>query len=102
MPSPDDFTLDQWVSDALRLDEDERDYLSRLELAAAWQARSASPAGAPWGWLALLGVVAAFVAWSVAAPLFGAALDAANQVGLSTVLFTNALGLMQVTPAQNP
>ena len=79
---------------ALRLDEDERAYLASLELAATWRTRSASTAEAAWGWLALVGVLAAFLAWTVAAQPIGAAVAAALQVGLGTVLLTTALGLL--------
>jgi hypothetical protein len=83
------------LRDALRLDDEERAYLASLELATAWRNRSPHRAmQATWGWLALLGVVAAFVAWTLAADSFGAALAAASQVGLGTVLLTTALGLL--------
>jgi hypothetical protein len=79
---------------ALQLDEDERAYLASLDLAASWRTRSASAGEVAWGWLALLGVIAAFVAWSVAGQPVGAALGVASQVGLSTVLLTTALSLL--------
>ena len=76
---------------ALALDADERAYLASLELASSW--RSSPAAALSWGWIALAGVVAGFVAWWVAAPMFGSALAAADQVGLSTVLLYAAFGL---------
>jgi hypothetical protein len=79
---------------ALDLDQDERAYLAGLDLAATWRTRPAGTTDAPWGWLALVGVVAAFIAWAVAAQSFGLALAAASEVGLDTVLLTTALGLL--------
>jgi hypothetical protein len=81
------------IGAALALDQDERAYLASLDLAGTWRTRSAHSTDARWGWLALLGVVSAFIAWTVAAQPFGAVLGTANQVGLSTVLVTNAIGL---------
>ena len=85
--------LDTELHAALALDADEVAFLSGLELASGW--RTSPAAGAPsWGWLALLGVVAGFVAWWVAAPVFGAALAAAAQLGVGTVLLYAALGVV--------
>jgi anti-sigma factor RsiW len=77
---------------ALELDQDERAYLATLDLAAAWRTRTATDAR--WGWLALIGVLGAFVAWTIAGRPFGELLGMANQVGLSTVLFSSAFGAL--------
>jgi hypothetical protein len=79
---------------ALPLDEGERAYLVSLNLAAPWRSRSVGARGASWGGLALFCVVAAFVAWTVAAQPFELALAGANLVGLSSILLTNLLGLV--------
>src|SRR3954468_6723273 len=47
---------------ALSLDADEQAYLVGLNLPATWQTRPA-PAAAPWGWLTVVGLITAFVAW---------------------------------------
>jgi anti-sigma factor RsiW len=78
---------------ALALDADERAYLSGLELAATWRTSPATAARA-WGWIALAGVVAAFVAWLVLPPIFGSVVAAAVQVGVDTLLLNAALGLV--------
>jgi hypothetical protein len=76
---------------ALALDADELAYLSGLQLAATWRT---SPAAAPsWGWIALAGVLAGFVAWLVAVPMFGSPVATAAQVGLGTLPLSAALGL---------
>ena len=82
------------LRDALQLDADEQTYLASLDLAAPWRARAASPAAAPWGWLALLGVVATFVAWALFAETAGQALALASLVGVSTVLLTTLIELL--------
>ena len=85
--------LDTELHAALALDADEVAYLSRLELAASWRTSPAEGA-VSWGWLALVGVVAGFVAWWVAAPMFGSAVAAAAQLGVGTVLLYAALGVV--------
>jgi hypothetical protein len=87
-------TASNSLQSALALDQDERAYLASLDLAATWRTRAAETSGALWGWLALLGVIATFLAWSVAAQPSGVLLGTANQVGVGTVLITNALGLL--------
>jgi hypothetical protein len=94
MPQPDDAKLDSWLVEALALDQDERAYLSNLDLAGAWRARSTQTTDARWGWLALFSVVAGFVAWAVAVQPIELLLAVANQVGVGTVLLTTALGLL--------
>lgn len=79
---------------ALDLDQQENQFLTGLDLAATWRTSAASASDARWGWLALLGVVAVFFAWTLAAQPFGDVLGMANQVGLSSVLLTNGLGLL--------
>ena len=85
--------LDSELHAALELDAEERAYLAGLGLGATWHARPAT-ANLSWGWIALLGVVAGFVAWFVAAPLFGSAVALGVQVGLGTVLISAALSLV--------
>jgi anti-sigma factor RsiW len=85
--------LDAELHAALALDAEELAYLSSLELASAWRTSPAA-AALSWGWIALVGVVAGFAAWLVAAPMFGSAVAAAAQVGLGTVLLHTALGLV--------
>jgi hypothetical protein len=82
------------LKSALDLDEDERTYLASLNLPGAWRARAQTAPASHWGWLALLVVVAGFIAWTLAADAFGQALDTANQVGLSTVVLTSAVGML--------
>jgi hypothetical protein len=77
---------------ALALNAEELAYLSGLELAATW--RPNPTATLSWGWIALAGVVAGFAAWWVSAPTLGAAVAAAAQVGLGTVLLHAALELV--------
>jgi hypothetical protein len=78
---------------ALALDAEELAYLAGLELASSW--RTSPPAAAQtWGWIALAGVVAAFAAWWVAAPIFDSVIATASQVGLGMVLLDAALGLV--------
>ena len=77
---------------ALVLDAEELAYLSSLELSSTWRT-SPTAAARSWGWIALVGVVAGFAAWLVAAPTVGAAVGFAAQVGLGTVLLHTALGL---------
>jgi hypothetical protein len=79
---------------ALALDEGERAYLASLNLAGPWRTRSVGAHDASWGRLAVFGVVAAFVVWTVAGQPFELALAGANLVGLSTILLTNLLGLV--------
>jgi hypothetical protein len=90
----------RWQADSARLqaafelDQDERAYLAGLDLATPWRTHSASTADTRWGWLALLGIVTAFVAWTLAAQPFSDLLGIATLVGLGTVLLTNALELL--------
>jgi hypothetical protein len=79
---------------ALELDQDERAYLASLDLSSTWRAQSATATDARWGWLALLGIVTGFIAWTVAAQPFGDLLGTANLVGLSTVLLTATVSLL--------
>src|SRR5262249_11347558 len=65
-----------------------------LDLAATWRASTATASDGRWGWLALLGVVTAFFAWSVAAQPFGNLLGIANLVGLGTVLLATGFGML--------
>jgi anti-sigma factor RsiW len=85
--------LDSELHAALSLDDNEVAYLSGLELAATWRAAPTTPAPS-WGWIALAGVVAGFVAWLVVAPTFGWALATAVQIGLATVVLNAALTLV--------
>ncbi len=78
---------------ALALDAEEIAYLSGLDLASTWRTSPATSA-LSWGWIALAGVVAGFAAWLVAAPMLGAALTAAAQVGVGTVLLNAAFGVV--------
>lgn len=82
--------LDGELHAALALDAQELQYLSGLALASAWRTSRAAPAFS-WGWIALVGVVAGFAAWLVAAPVVGSAVGAAAQVGVGTVLLNAAL-----------
>ncbi|HEY3059690.1 MAG TPA: hypothetical protein VGL99_12015 [Chloroflexota bacterium] len=77
---------------ALALDAEELTYGSSLELSSTW--RTSHAADLSWGWIVLAGVVAAFAAWIVTAPLLGAGLAVAVQVTLGTVLLNAALGLV--------
>jgi hypothetical protein len=79
---------------ALDLDQDERAYLASLDLASRWRTRSTRAADSRLGWLALFGVVTAFVAWTLAAPLLDQALTVASLVGLGTVLLTTAVTVL--------
>jgi len=96
MSRPDEPTnwsaFDANLAAALDLDQEERDFLASLDLAATWRASAANATDARWGWLALLGVVAAFLAWSVAAQPIGNVLGLANLVGLGTLALTTGLG----------
>ena len=85
--------LDGELHAALALDAEELAYLARQELGSTWRASPAT-ASLSWGWIALLGVVAGFAAWFVAAPLFGSAVALGVQVGLGTVLLSAALSLV--------
>jgi hypothetical protein len=93
MDFPDDLALRAELQAALALDADELAYLSKLDLAAHWRSAPAT-ATVSWGWIALAGVVAGFVAWLIAAPTVGVALSTAAQVGLGSVLVNAALGLL--------
>jgi anti-sigma factor RsiW len=90
----------RWHSDsdslrsALELDYDERAYLASLDLATTWRAQAAPATDARWGWLALLGIVTGFVAWTIAAQPLGELLGTASLVGLGSVLLTNAITLL--------
>jgi len=79
---------------ALELDHDERAFLAGLDLASTWRAQAIPSADVRWGWLALLGSVTAFIAWTIAAQPFGELLGTANLVGLGTVVLTNAVALL--------
>lgn len=94
MSSSENPKFDRWLKEALELDPDEHAYLASLDLSATWRARVATATDWRWGWLALFSVIAAFIAWSVAAQPLGDLLGAANQVGMSTLLLTTALGLL--------
>jgi hypothetical protein len=94
MSSPDDFARE--LRAALDLDQDERAYLSTLNLSAAWRSRSAVAKDSPWGWLALCGVIGAFVAWTLALQPFVSVLQTANLVGLSTIALDAGLSLLFV------
>ena len=84
--------LDTELHTALALATDELAYVSRLELASSWRT---SPSATPsWGWIALAGVVAGFVAWLLAAPIVGSLAAAAAQVGLGTLVLNAALQLL--------
>jgi len=82
------------LSAALDLDGEERDFLASLDLASPWRTSAETAADSRWGWLALLGVVGAFIAWSVAAQPVGDALGLASLVGLGTILLTTSFGWM--------
>lgn len=83
-------TLNAELHAALALDAEELAYLVGLELASSWTSEPAV-AALSWGWIALVGVVAGFVAWLAAAPTVGVALSAAAQVGLGTLLLNAVL-----------
>jgi hypothetical protein len=93
---------------ALELDQRERDYVVTLDLGGPWRTRRTSTADARWGWLALLGVVTAFLAWTAVAQQFGFAVGVANEVGVGSVVVTTALTLLfsasqaLITLATNP
>lgn len=92
MSSPDEFARE--LRAALELDDAERAYLSSLHLSSAWRTTSADAKDWTWGWVALLGVVGAFLAWSVALQPFVTVLATANLVGLSTVALSTLLGVL--------
>lgn len=95
MPHPDEFGLDELtLRAALDLDPEERAYLASLDLAAAWRTRPNNAPDSAWGWLALIGLVAAFIGWTVAAQPFGDVLAIANYFGLSTVVLTASARLL--------
>ena len=96
MSDPDELSpeLRSILRSALDLDQDERAYLASLNLPAVWRKQAQAAPDARWGWLALLVVVAAFAAWTLAGGFFGQVLDTANQVGLSTFVITSAIGLL--------
>jgi len=91
MPNPDEEPLEFWLRDALDLDQEERNYLASLNLASPWRQQSATVTDARWGWLALIGVVTAFITWSLAGPIVSADFDFANRIGLSTFVVTNVV-----------
>ncbi len=84
--------LDGELHSALALDAEELAYLAELELASAW--RTSPAAGLSFSWVALVGVVGGFLAWWLAAPIFGSAVAIAVQVGLGSVLLNAAFGLV--------
>ncbi|MCA1646537.1 MAG: hypothetical protein LC797_14120 [Chloroflexi bacterium] len=79
---------------ALALDSEELRYLSELALASTWRTAPAATEAPAWGWIALIGVVAGFAAWLIAAPVVGPAVAVAVQIGAFTVLLNAALGLV--------
>jgi hypothetical protein len=79
---------------ALDLDQDERAFLTSLDLSAGWRNRTSKTLAAHWGWLAVVSVVTAFIAWTLTIQPFGDLLATADQVGLSTFLLTNVVGLL--------
>jgi anti-sigma factor RsiW len=84
--------LDADLHAALALEAEELAYVSGLELASTWRT---SPAPGPsWGWIALAGVVAGYVAWLVAAPLFGSPVVVAALIGVGSLLLHAAFGLV--------
>jgi hypothetical protein len=83
--------LDAELHAALALDAEELAYLAGLELVSSWRTSRAGTVQS-WSWIALVGVVAGFAAWLVAAPMFGSAMAVAVQVGVVTVLLNVALG----------
>ena len=85
--------FDSELHTALALDAEERAYLVGHELSRTWRTSPTTPT-LSWGWIALVGVVAGFAAWFVAAPVFGTAVAAAIQVGLGTVLLSAVLSLV--------
>ena len=77
---------------ALALDAEELAFLADLTLAAQWRAATAvSPA---WELIALVGVVAGFIAWLLVAPVIGPAVSIAVQVGVLSVLVNAFVGLV--------
>src|SRR5437879_1592334 len=85
--------LNRELHAALALDSEELAYLKGLDLASTWRTSPAT-AALSWGWIALAGVVTGFAAWLVAAPMFGAAVAAAAQVGVGTVVLHTAFVLV--------
>jgi len=85
--------FDSELHTALALGAEERAYLAGHELSWTWRASPATPT-LSWGWIALVGVVAGFAAWFVAAPVLGTAVAAGLQVGLGTVLLSAVLSLV--------
>jgi hypothetical protein len=92
MPYPDELT--PRLRAALDLDQDERAYLANLDLASTWRTRSAHAMDWHLGLLAVFGVLAAFVAWTLVAPLLDQVLGAASLVGLGTILLTTAVAAL--------
>src|SRR5688572_7868907 len=76
---------------SLDLDADERAYLRGLDLAARWRT-APSVTALPWAWIALAGVVSAYVAWAIAAPMFGSIAVLAVQIALGTAPLHLAVG----------
>src|SRR4051794_37868985 len=62
-------TFESELHTGLALDTAELAFLSGQELTRTWHP-SAAGGTVSWSWIALFGVVAAFAAWFVAAPLF--------------------------------
>lgn len=75
---------------ALALNAEELAYLSNLDLASRWRTRPA--AALSWIWIALAGAVGSYVAWLVAAPVFGPLAGTVTQLGLGTLPLTLPLG----------
>jgi anti-sigma factor RsiW len=84
-------TLGDELHAALALDADELEYLADLHVARKWRTTFA-PATPWWGWIAVVGVVAGFVAWLAVGTTFTQAFGFAIQVGVGSVLLNAALG----------
>jgi hypothetical protein len=78
---------------ALSLNNEEQAFLASLDLSATWRTQQAT-ATPPWGWLALIGLVAAFFAWTFAGPLVDPVLAAASRVGLGSILADGFVGVL--------
>ena len=86
--------LERELHQALALDADELQFLAELDLAATWRDRVATATAPSGWWIALLGVVAGFVAWMVAAPSIGWLVNTAAQVGVLTLLVNTVLTVL--------
>src|SRR5579864_7152908 len=92
MGCPDEFALE--IRAALELDQEERTYLSTLNLAASWRAQRTHASQTAWGWLALFGVISVFAAWSLVIHPFTDMFDAADVVGFGAFALTTLVGLL--------